>query len=137
MAREPTGGRPMKGIQAERLLETCVARGAKEIRLVVGRPVLLVVGEEVCEMRTKVVSAADVAAVMERIGPTPDEMACGLVDPDDFEIEYVDVCGYEARFRVRLLREDGQRFVVLRRTSGPSREAELVVRVKLGEPSMN
>lgn len=126
----------MSPIRPERVLETCVAHNASEVRFVLGRPVMLVIDRQVRPLRTKLISEDDLDALLQwlRAGECDDLMG----EMDDFEIGYQDHSGRQTRFRVRLLRRQGDSSLVLYRTSEPAPVRPVSeFRLQLGAPSMN
>jgi Tfp pilus assembly ATPase PilU len=125
----------MTAIRPQRVLETCVAHNASEVRFVLGRPVMLVIDRQVRPLRTKLVSESDLDGLVQwlRAGE-----ADAREEVDDFEIGYQDHGGRETRFRVRMLRRQGDCGLVLYRTSEPAlvKPAD-EYQLRLGAPSMN
>ena len=56
-------------LQIDRLLETCVRRGASDLHLAVGRPPTLRLHGHLRELQTKVLDAEDTMALLKSITP--------------------------------------------------------------------
>ncbi len=101
----------MATIQIDRLLETCVRRGASDLHLVVGRPPTLRLHGHLRELQTKVMEAEDTMAMMKAITPERIQQEFEEEGSGDFGFAY----GEEARFRVAIFKQKGMCSLVLRR----------------------
>src|SRR5687768_6158134 len=101
----------MATIQIDRLLETCVRRGASDIHLAVGRPPTLRLNTHLRELQTKVLDAEDTTALMKSITPERIQQEYEEQGSGDFGFAY----GDQARFRVSVFKQKGNCSLVLRR----------------------
>src|SRR5450432_48100 len=101
----------MATIQIDRLLETCVRRGASDLHLAVGRPPTLRLHGHLRELQTKVLDAEDTVALMKSITPERIQQEYEEQGSGDFGFAY----GEEARFRVAIFKQKGVASLVLRR----------------------
>src|SRR5688572_24742209 len=101
----------MATIQIDRLLETCVRRGASDLHLAVGRPPTLRLNTHMRELQTKVLDAEDTAALMKSITPDRIQQEFEETGSGDFGFAF----GTEARFRVSIFKQKGVCSMVLRR----------------------
>ncbi len=101
----------MSSIQIDRLLETCVRRGASDLHLAVGRPPTLRLNTHLRELQTKVLEAEDTIALMKSITPERIQQEYEEQGSGDFGFAY----GDQARFRVSVFKQKGFCSMVLRR----------------------
>src|SRR5688500_15377248 len=101
----------MATIQIDRLLETCVRRGASDLHLACGKPPTLRLHGHLRELQTKVLEPEDTMALMKSITPEriqqESEESCSGV----FGFAY----GEEAPFRVAIFKQKGYCSLVLRK----------------------
>jgi twitching motility protein PilT len=98
-------------IQIDRLLETCVRRGASDLHLAVGRPPTLRLNTHLRELQTKVLEPEDTIALMKSITPERIQQEYEEQGSGDFGFAY----GTEARFRVAIFKQKGCCSLVLRK----------------------
>src|SRR5258706_1450766 len=98
-------------IQIDRLLETCVRRGASDLHLAVGRPPTLRLNTHLRELQTKVLEPEDTIALMKSITPERIQQEFEEQGSGDFGFAY----GTEARFRVAIFKQKGVCSLVLRK----------------------
>jgi twitching motility protein PilT len=98
-------------IQIDRLLETCVRKGASDLHLAVGKPPTLRLHGHLRELQTKVLDAEDTVALMKAITPDRIQQEYEEQGSGDFGFSY----GDEARFRVAIFKQKGCASLVLRR----------------------
>ena len=98
-------------IQIDRLLETCVRRGASDLHLAVGKPPVLRLHGHMRELQTKVLEAEDTQALMKSITPERIQQEFEETGSGDFGFAY----GEEARFRVAVFKQKGMTSMVLRK----------------------
>src|SRR5271170_2393093 len=98
-------------IQIDRLLETCVRRGASDLHLAVGKPPVLRLHGHMRELQTKVLDGEDTTALMKSITPERIQQEFEEQGSGDFGFAY----GEEARFRVSIFKQKGFTSLVLRR----------------------
>src|SRR5512133_1837317 len=103
----------MAVIQIDRLLETCVKRGASDLHLAVGRPPTLRLHGRLRELQTKVLEPEDTIALMKSITPERIQQEYEEEGSGDFGFAY----GEEARFRVAIFKQKGCCSLVLRKIS--------------------
>jgi twitching motility protein PilT len=101
----------MSTIQIDRLLETCVRRGASDLHLAVGRPPTLRLHGHLRELQTKVLEPEDTMALMKAITPERIQQEFEEEGSGDFGFAY----GEEARFRVAIFKQKGAASLVLRK----------------------
>lgn len=101
----------MATIQIDRLLETCVRRGASDLHLAVGRPPTLRLNGHLRELQTKVLEGEDTMALMKSITPERIQQEFEEEGSGDFGFAY----GEEARFRVAIFKQKGFCSLVLRK----------------------
>jgi twitching motility protein PilT len=101
----------MATIQIDRLLETCVRRGASDLHLAVGKPPTLRLHGHLRELQTKVLEAEDTMALMKSITPERIQQEFEETGSGDFGFAY----GEEARFRVAIFKQKGYCSLVLRK----------------------
>src|SRR5438309_4620260 len=98
-------------IQIDRLLETCVRRGASDLHLAVGRPPTLRLHGHLRELQTKVLDGEDTMSLMKSITPERIQQEFEEEGSGDFGFAY----GEEARFRVAIFKQKGFCSLVLRK----------------------
>src|SRR5580704_9305432 len=98
-------------LQIDRLLETCVRRGASDLHLAVGRPPTLRLHGHMRELQTKVLDADDTMALMKSITPERIQQEFEESGSGDFGFAF----GTEARFRVAIFKQKGCASLVMRR----------------------
>jgi twitching motility protein PilT len=98
-------------IQIDRLLETCVRRGASDLHLAVGKPPTLRLNTHLRELQTKVLEAEDTIGLMKSITPERIQQEYEEQGSGDFGFAY----GTEARFRVAIFKQKGYCSLVLRK----------------------
>src|SRR5688572_9347319 len=98
-------------IQIDRLLETCVRRGASDLHLAVGKPPVLRLHGHMRELQTKVLEAEDTVALMKSITPERIQQEFEETGSGDFGFAYGDA----ARFRVAIFKQKGFCSLVLRK----------------------
>jgi twitching motility protein PilT len=101
----------MATIQIDRLLETCVRRGASDLHLAVGKPPTLRLHGHLRELQTKVLEPEDTVALMKSITPERIQQEYEEQGSGDFGFAY----GEEARFRVAIFKQKGACSLVLRK----------------------
>jgi twitching motility protein PilT len=101
----------MATIQIDRLLETCVRRGASDLHLAVGKPPTLRLHGHLRELQTKVLDPEDTMALMKSITPERIQQEFEETGSGDFGFAY----GEEARFRVAIFKQKGYASIVLRK----------------------
>jgi twitching motility protein PilT len=101
----------MANIQIDRLLETCVRRGASDLHLAVGKPPTLRLHGHLRELQTKVLEAEDTMSLMKSITPERIQQEFEEEGSGDFGFAY----GEEARFRVAIFKQKGFCSLVLRK----------------------
>jgi twitching motility protein PilT len=101
----------MATIQIDRLLETCVRRGASDLHLAVGKPPTLRLHGHLRELQTKVLEPEDTIALMKSITPERIQQEYEEQGSGDFGFAY----GDEARFRVAIFKQKGYCSLVLRK----------------------
>ena len=101
----------MAVIQIDRLLETCVRRGASDLHLAVGKPPTLRLNTHLRELQTKVLEPEDTIALMKSITPERIQQEFEEQGSGDFGFAF----GTEARFRVAIFKQKGNCSIVLRK----------------------
>src|ERR1051325_1555608 len=101
----------MATIQIDRLLETCVRRGASDLHLAVGKPPTLRLHGHLRELQTKVLEPEDTMALMKSITPERIQQEFEETGSGDFGFAF----GTEARFRVAIFKQKGVCSLVLRK----------------------
>src|SRR5688572_29642817 len=117
----------MATIQIDRLLETCVRRGASDLHLAVGKPPTLRLNTHLRELQTKVLEAEDTIALMKSITPERIQQEFEETGSGDFGFAYGDA----ARFRVSVFKQKGLCSMVLRRIPN-----KLLTFQQIGLPAM-
>jgi len=100
----------MATIHVDRVLETCVKRGASDVHLVVGRPPVLRLHGLLRSLETKVLEPADTVALMKSITPDRNQQELQEEGTTDFGFSFGDA----GRFRVAVFRQRGNLSIVLR-----------------------
>lgn len=101
----------MAMIHVDRLLETCIRRGASDIHITVGRPPVLRLDGRLRSLETKVLEPDDTLSLMKQITPDRNQQELQEVGGTDFGFAY----GDKARFRVSVFRQKGNVSIVMRR----------------------
>ena len=99
----------MATIQMERLLETCIKRGASDLHLTVGRPPTLRLHGRLRPLETKVLEPEDTIALMKAITPERCQQELQEQGGTDFGFEY-----RSGRFRTSVFHQKGNVSLVLR-----------------------
>jgi twitching motility protein PilT len=102
---------PGSTIQIDRLLETCVRKGASDLHIAVGKPPVLRLHGHMRELQTKVLDAEDTAALVKSITPERIQQEFEESGSGDFGFAY----GEMARFRVSIFKQKGYASMVLRK----------------------
>ncbi|HKK01112.1 MAG TPA: type IV pilus twitching motility protein PilT [Desulfuromonadales bacterium] len=100
----------MATIQIDRLLETCIKRGASDLHITVGRPPSLRLHGRLRPLETKTLEPEDTAALMKAITPERCQQELSEVGSTDFGFEY----GAAGRFRTSVFHQKGNIAMVLR-----------------------
>ena len=100
----------MATVHIDRILETCVKRGASDIHLTVGRPPTLRIHGGLRSLETKVMAPEDTVALMKSITPDRNQQELQEEGTTDFGFAF----GDGARFRVAVFRQKGSVALVLR-----------------------
>jgi twitching motility protein PilT len=100
----------MATIHIDRLLETCIKRGASDLHLVVGRPPILRLHGRLRPLETKVLEPEDTQALMKAITPERAQQELQEQGSTDFGFEYGDA----GRFRTAVFMQKGVTSLVLR-----------------------
>jgi len=100
----------MATISIERLLDTCIKRGASDLHLHVGRPPTLRLHGRLRPLETKVLDAEDTVALMKAITPERAQQEIQEQGGTDFAFEF----GGAGRFRTAVFRQRGQLSLTLR-----------------------
>src|SRR5271155_1208999 len=98
-------------LQIDRLLETCVRRGASDLHLAVGKPPVLRLNGHLRDLQTKVLEPEDTMALMKSITPERIQQEFEETGSGDFGFAF----GAESRFRVSVFKQKGFASMVLRR----------------------
>ncbi|MGD1275900.1 MAG: type IV pilus twitching motility protein PilT [Tepidisphaeraceae bacterium] len=98
-------------IQIDRLLETCVRRGASDLHLAVGKPPVLRLHGHLRDLQTKVLEPEDTMSLMKSITPERIQQEFEESGSGDFGF----ALGAESRFRVAVFKQKGYASLVLRR----------------------
>jgi len=101
----------MAMIHVDRLLETCIRKGASDIHITVGRPPVLRLHGKLRSLETKVLEPDDTLSLMKQIAPDRNQQELQEVGGTDFGFAY----GDKARFRVAVFRQKGNVAIVMRR----------------------
>ena len=100
----------MATIQIDRLLETCIKRGASDLHLTVGRPPTLRLHGRLRPLETKVLEPEDTVALMKAITPQRAQQELQEQGGTDFGFEYSEA----GRFRTSVFQQKGNIALVLR-----------------------
>ena len=100
----------MATLHIDRMLETCIKRGASDIHLAVGRPPILRLHGRLRQLETKVLEPEDTVALMKSITPDRNQQELQEEGGTDFGFAF----GDQGRFRVSILRQKGNITIVLR-----------------------
>ncbi|MCK6483717.1 MAG: type IV pilus twitching motility protein PilT [Phycisphaerae bacterium] len=100
----------MATIHIDRLLETCIKRGASDIHLAVGRPPCLRLHGRLRQLETKVLEPDDTVSLMKSICPDRNQQELQEEGGTDFGFAFGDA----GRFRVSVFRQRGNISLVLR-----------------------
>ena len=97
-------------IHIDRLLETCVKRGASDLHLHVGRPPILRIHGRLRALKTQVLEPADTVGLMKSVSPERCQQELQEEGGSDFGFAF----GEKGRFRVSIFRQRGNVSLVLR-----------------------
>ena len=100
----------MATLHIDRLLETCIKRGASDLHLTVGRPPTLRLHGRLRPLETKVLDAEDTVALMKSITPERAQQEFQEEGGTDFGFAFGDA----GRFRVAVFRQRGNVALCLR-----------------------
>lgn len=100
----------MSTLHIDRILETCIKRGASDIHLTVGRPPVLRMHGRLRSLETKVLEPDDTVSLMKSITPDRNQQEIQEEGGTDFGFAF----GEAGRFRVSVFRQKGNLAVVLR-----------------------
>jgi len=100
----------MATIHIDRLLETCIKRGASDVHLHVGRPPTLRLRGRLRPLETKVLEPADTVALMKAITPERNQQELQEQGGTDFGFEF----GEAGRFRTSVFQQRGNISLTLR-----------------------
>jgi twitching motility protein PilT len=100
----------MAQIHIDRLLETCIKRGASDLHIHVGRPPVLRLHGRLRQLETKLLEPDDTLALMKSITPERNQQELQEEGTTDFGFAFGDA----ARFRVSAYRQKGVISVCLR-----------------------
>jgi len=100
----------MATIQIDRLLETCIKRGASDLHLHVGRPPTLRLHGRLRPLETKVLEPEDTVALMKSITPERNQQELQEQGGTDFGFEF----GNAGRFRTAVFQQRGDISLTLR-----------------------
>ena len=100
----------MATISIERLLETCIKRGASDLHLHVGRPPTLRLHGRLRPLETKILDPEDTLALMKAITPERAQQELQEQGGTDFGFEFRD----KGRFRTSVFQQRGQISLTLR-----------------------
>jgi len=100
----------MATINIDRLLETCIKRGASDLHLTVGRPPILRLHGRLRPLETKVLEPDDTVALMKAITPDRSQQELQEQGGTDFAFEF----GHEGRFRTSVFQQRGNIALVMR-----------------------
>ena len=94
----------MATISIERLLDTCIKRGASDLHLYVGRPPTLRLHGRLRPLETKVLEAEDTVALMKAITPERAQQEIQEQGGTDFAFEFRNA----GRFRTSVFMQRGK-----------------------------
>ena len=100
----------MATLQIDRLLETCIKRGASDLHLYVGRPPTLRLHGQLRPLETKILEPEDTVALMKSITPERGQQEIQEQGGTDFGFEYGDA----GRFRTSIFQQRGNISLTLR-----------------------
>ena len=100
----------MATIHIDRLLETCINRGASDLHLSVGRPPSLRLHGRLRTLETKVLEPEDTVALMKSVTPERCQQELQEQGGTDFGFEF----GHAGRFRTSVFQQKGNISIVLR-----------------------
>ncbi len=100
----------MATVNMDRILYACVAQGASDIHITVGRPPVLRIDERLRNLETKVLEPDDTMALMKSITPDRNQQELQEEGGTDYGFAY----GDKGRFRVSVFRQKGNISIVLR-----------------------
>src|SRR5512140_79000 len=100
----------MGQLHIDRILETCIKRGASDIHLTVGRPPVLRLHGRLRSLETKVLEPEDTVSLMKAITPERNQQEIQEEGGTDFGFAFGDA----GRFRVSVFRQKGNMSLVLR-----------------------
>ncbi len=100
----------MSTLHIDRILETCIKRGASDIHLTVGRPPVLRLHGHLRSLETKVLEPEDTVSLMKAITPDRNQQEIQEEGGTDFGFAYRDA----GRFRVSVFRQKANLAIVLR-----------------------
>jgi len=100
----------MATLNIDRILETCIKRGASDVHLSVGRPPVLRLHGRLRQLETKILEPEDTIALMKSITPERNQQEIQEEGGTDFGCAF----GDQGRFRVSILKQKGNVTVVLR-----------------------
>ena len=100
----------MATIHIDRLLETCIKRGASDLHLTVGCPPTLRLNGRLRPLETKVLEPEDTVAIMKAITPERSQQELQEQGGTDYAFEF----GAEGRFRTSVFQQKGHLALVLR-----------------------
>jgi len=97
-------------IHIDRLLETCIRKGASDLHLHVGRPPLLRIHGRLRDLETKILDPDDTMSLMRSITPDRNQQELQEEGGTDFGFSFGDA----GRFRVAVFKQKGNVSIVLR-----------------------
>jgi twitching motility protein PilT len=100
----------MASLHIDRILETCIKKGASDIHLSVGRPPVLRLHGRLRALETKVLEPEDTVGLMKSITPDRNQQELQEEGGTDFGFAF----GDSGRFRVSVFRQKGNVTLVLR-----------------------
>ena len=100
----------MSTLHIDRILETCIKRGASDIHLTVGRPPVLRMHGRLRALETKVLEPEDTVSLMKSITPDRNQQEIQEEGGTDYGFAF----GEAGRFRVSVFRQKGNLAIVLR-----------------------
>src|SRR5260221_4777070 len=100
----------MASLHIDRILETCIKKGASDIHLSVGRPPVLRLHGRLRPLETKVLEPEDTVSLMKSITPDRNQQELQEEGGTDFGFAF----GDQGRFRVSVFRQKGNVTIVLR-----------------------
>ncbi len=100
----------MGTLHIDRILETCIKRGASDIHLTVNRPPVLRMHGRLRSLETKVLEPEDTVSLMKSITPDRNQQELQEEGGTDYGFAF----GNQGRFRVSIFRQKGNLAIVLR-----------------------